>query len=138
MNFQEQPAKPAGNQALDPRYLAFFDRFNLQRFYEAHEVLEELWLEQRRDSDGDFYKGLIQIAGAFVHVQKHRPQPAAALLRLACTYLRRYPDIHLALDVAKLVERAEDWYRDVDGGTATATRPLAKHFPQLELVASSP
>ncbi len=138
MNLEEQPAKPAGNQALDPRYLAFFDRFNRQRFYEAHEVLEDLWLEQRQDSDGAFYKGLIQIAGAFVHVQKHRPQPAAALLKLACTYLRRYPDIHLALDVAQLVQRAETWRQDVDAVTTPATWPCAGHFPQLELVASSP
>ena len=67
----------------DPRYLEFFDCFNRQLFYEAHDKLEPLWLTMRQSADGDFFKGLIQLAGAFVHVQKGRPQPARALLRRA-------------------------------------------------------
>ena len=70
-------------QSLPAHYLAYFDCFNHQLFYEAHDVLEALWLPVRRESDGAFYKGLIQLAGAFVHVQKNRPGPAMALLRLA-------------------------------------------------------
>ena len=68
---------------LDPHYAGFFECFNQQLFYEAHDVLEELWLPRRREPDGLFYKGLIQLAGAFVHLQKDRLSPAAALFRLA-------------------------------------------------------
>ena len=66
---------------LDPHYLGYFECFNRRLFYEAHEVLEELWLGQRQGPNALFYKGLIQLAGAFVHLQKSRPQPAAALFR---------------------------------------------------------
>jgi predicted metal-dependent hydrolase len=63
---------------MDPHYLGYFECFNQQLFYEAHDVLEELWLAQRRQPNDLFYKGLIQLAGAFVHLQKNRLKPAAA------------------------------------------------------------
>jgi hypothetical protein len=93
----------------DPRYVEFFERFNRQRFFEAHEVLEALWLPQRQGPNGLFYKGLIQLAGAFVHWQKNRPGPAAALLGLARANLGKYPAIHDGLDVARTLAVVEEW-----------------------------
>src|ERR1035441_10730308 len=87
-------------QNYDPGYLSYFECFNRQRFFEAHEVLEALWLPQRQGPNGLFYKGLIQLAGAFVHWQKNRPGPAEALLGLARANLRKYPAIHQGLNVA--------------------------------------
>ena len=52
---------------LAAHYLGYFECFNRQLFFEAHEVLEELWLAQRDGPKGAFYKGLIQLAGAFVY-----------------------------------------------------------------------
>ena len=66
-------------QDLDAHYLGYFACFNRQLFFEAHEVLEQIWLPQRHGPNGAFYKGLIQLAGAFVHLQKNRSGPAAAL-----------------------------------------------------------
>src|SRR5436189_6188294 len=78
-------------QELDAHYLGYFECFNRGLFYEAHDVLEELWLPNRNGANGPFYKGLIQLAGAFVHLEKGRPPPAAAVLRLARATLERYP-----------------------------------------------
>jgi len=58
-----------------PYYRAFFQCWNEQRYYEAHDVLEQVWLSTET-SDDDFFKGLIQAAGAFVHLQKNFEQPA--------------------------------------------------------------
>src|SRR5216117_3678649 len=85
---------------LDAHYLGYFACFNRGLFYEAHDVLEELWLADRKGPNGAFYKGLIQLAGAFVHLQKGRLRPAAALFKLAHANLQRYPDGHERLDVA--------------------------------------
>jgi predicted metal-dependent hydrolase len=58
-----------------PFYRAYFQCWNEQRYYDAHDVLEQLWLNT--DSDDDkFFKGLIQAAGAFVHLQKNFEQPS--------------------------------------------------------------
>lgn len=100
----------------DPHYVGFFVCFNRAQFFEAHEVLEELWLEDRYGPDGDFYKGLIQYAGAFVHLQKDRPGPSAALLRLAQANLGKYPAHHHDLDVADLLLELSRWLRWLEEG----------------------
>ena len=94
---------------LDPHYLGFFECFNHQRYFEAHEVLEVLWLQERGRPQGLFYKGLIQLAGAFVHLQKNRPKPAAALFRLARGNLEQYPSYHLGLDVGAVLQTLDGW-----------------------------
>src|SRR5207247_8446302 len=87
--------------ALDAHYLGYFQCFNRQLFYEAHDVLEELWLGDRKGPDDAFYKGLIQLAGAFVHLQKNRLRPSAALLKLARANLEAYPAVHQHLTIAQ-------------------------------------
>jgi predicted metal-dependent hydrolase len=96
-------------QDLDPHYLGYFDCFNRQLYFEAHEVLETIWLKQRGGADDRFYKGLIQLAGAFVHLQKHRPGPAAALFRLSEANLRGYPAVHHRLNVQAVAGLIREW-----------------------------
>ena len=94
---------------FDPCYLGYFGCFNAGEYYEAHDVLEHLWL-QGRDENYAFYKGLIQLAGAFVHLQKQRARPhhpkdgtrmrpAVRLFRLAEKNLFAYRPVHLGLDL---------------------------------------
>jgi len=88
--------KTAGTEiAAHPYYRAFFQCWNEQRYYEAHDVLEQVWLHDPiTPEDAQFFKGLIQATGAFVHLQKHyqhpthpkhgkRLAPAVRLFRLA-------------------------------------------------------
>jgi uncharacterized protein len=119
---------------LDAHYLGFFDCFNDQLFYEAHDVLEELWLADRHGPDGDFFKGLIQLAGAFVHLQKERLRPAAALFKLAHANLIRYPATHERLNLAVVLGLIEQWLGWLEGG-GFAVNPLQEQAaPRLELV----
>jgi predicted metal-dependent hydrolase len=96
-------------KALPAHYLGYFECFNRQLFYEAHDVLEELWLPVRHSDDGKFYQGLIQLAGAFVHLQKERLRPAAALFEKARANLAKYPALHHSLDVQKTLELINLW-----------------------------
>jgi predicted metal-dependent hydrolase len=93
----------------DAHYLGYFHCFNQQLFYEAHDVLEELWLGQRQGPNYGFYKGLIQLAGGFVHLQKNRLRPAAALFKLARKYLGAYPVVHEDLDLQEVATMIEVW-----------------------------
>lgn len=111
---------PWGNP--DPHYLAFFECYNAGQFFEAHEVLEALWLEERRRPDGNFYKALIQVAGCFVHLQHDRLGPAAALLRTAATHLAPFPSPHRGLDTGALREQIAAWRTAIEGQTRN---PLA-------------
>lgn len=96
-------------QELSPYYLGYFELFNTQLYYESHDVLEELWLPIRRQPEGDFYKGLIQLAGAFVHLQKNRLRPSAALFKLAKANLEKYPARHEQLDCALVLTTIGEW-----------------------------
>ena len=120
-------------QKLNPHYLGFFECFNRQLFYEAHEVLEHLWLKDRHGPNGAFYKGLIQLAGAFVHVQKGRPQPAASLLRLTLGNLEKYPSIHEHLNVETACRLARKWLQTLEPDRLSAHPLTGHHWPVLKL-----
>ncbi len=94
---------------FEPQYFAFFECFNQGLYFEAHDVLEELWLPRRAEQNGLFYKGLIQLAGAFVHLQKGRLRPAGALFNLARANLERYSPLHDRLDVKSVLEVIGNW-----------------------------
>ena len=107
--------EPFLGREYDSHYLGFFECFNRQLFFEAHEVLEELWLAERGPNYA-FYKGLIQLAGAFVHLQKGRMGPAAALLRMAATNLGNYPPVYQALDVESVQALIRIWLKRLSSG----------------------
>src|SRR6266850_4699241 len=123
-------------QEFDAHYLAFFECFNKGLFFEAHEVLEKLWLPQRKESNGPFYKGLIQLAGAFVHLQKGRLRPAAALFELARAYLERYGPVHDQLDVKAVMEMIKEWQRQLDQRKIDLSTFPSKRPPEIKLIAT--
>ena len=117
---------------LPAHYLGYFECFNRQLFYEAHDVLEELWLAQGKSgANYGFYKGLIQFAGAFVHLQKNRLKPAAALFNLSRTYLRHYGAMHQGTNVAAILCQAEEWTRDLESRDFAVNPLLTKPPPIL-------
>ena len=121
-------------KTLDAHYLCYFDCFNSGLYYEAHDVLEELWLPIRREDRGAFYKGLIQLAGAFVHLQKNRLRPAAALFRLARRNLEAYPASHERLAIAAVIVLMDDWSAELEA-CEYAVNPLRDETaPRIELL----
>jgi predicted metal-dependent hydrolase len=118
---------------VDPRYAGYFVLFNRQEFYEAHDVLEDLWLADKHGSNGNFYKGLIQLAGAFVHLQKNRLRPAAALFKLARTNLEKYPHRHEQLDLAAVLALIADWLQRLEQNEFTVNPLTVQSAPKLEL-----
>ena len=116
---------------VDPRYAGYFALFNRQEFYAAHDVLEDLWLADRHGANGNFYKGLIQLAGAFVHLQKNRLRPSAALFKLAQANLEKYPARHERLDLKGVLALVAGWLRllETDGANPIS----AANGPRLAL-----
>jgi predicted metal-dependent hydrolase len=130
--------------AKHPFYRAFFQCWNEQRYYEAHDVLEQLWL--RTDSgDADFFKGLIQAAGAFVHLQKRfehplhakhsrRLQPAVRLFQLAERNLSIFAPRHHGLDVAALCELVHEFADKIVASEYKANPWSPEAAPRLKLM----
>jgi len=126
-----------------PYYLAFFRCWNEQRYYEAHDVLEQLWLNSE-SPDADFFKGLIQAAGAFVHLQKRfehpshakhsrRLPPAVRLFRLAQKNLANFAPWHHALNVAALCKLLSRYADEIVASDYTINPWSPETAPTLKL-----
>jgi len=123
---------------LDAHYLGYFACFNRGHFYEAHDVLEELWLADRHGLNGNFYKGLIQFAGAFVHLEKDclrypRLRPAAALFTLAEKNFRPYPAKHERLDLDNVRALITIWRGRLQAANFTDNPLSPDNAPKLSL-----
>ena len=63
-------------------YTAYLDRFvkclDEERFYDAHEALEEVWFPRRFEDDMEMklVKGFINAAVSFEQTKRGRPKPA--------------------------------------------------------------
>ena len=126
-----------------PYYRAFFRCWNEQRYYEAHDVLEQLWLNARTP-DSDFFKGLIQAAGAFVHLQKQfehplhakhgkRLPPAVRLAGLAQRNLAKFAPWHHALDVAAFCQLLSRYADEIVASDYTINPWSPETAPKLQL-----
>jgi hypothetical protein len=111
-------------ESYHPCYAGYFECFNAGAYYEAHDVLEHLWLECT-DSSRLFHQGLIQIAGAFVHLKKQHERPwhptdgrrlgpAVRLLLLAKKNLAPFAPIHLGLDVRETLILCGEWQERIE------------------------
>ena len=56
----------------DPRFLKGIQEFNDGLFFECHETLEEIWLEDHGE-DRKFYQGIIQIAAGYYKLEQGVP-----------------------------------------------------------------
>ncbi len=136
MNKHERIAELArqfSGDGVDPRYAGYFALFNQQKFYEAHDVLEDLWLADRHGVSGNLYKGLIQLAGAFVHLQKNRLRPSAALFKLAQANLEKYPSPHERLNIHAAQLLIEGWLRQLEKEDFLVNPLSTVNIPQLAL-----
>lgn len=112
--------------------LKFVARFDRAEYWLAHEELEELWQEDRRD----FFKGLIQIAAGFVHIERRNWGGARRLLKTALGYLEPYSDVYEGFDVegiraslGDVLRRVESLARDAETRVGSIDPPrMAAYF----------
>src|SRR5713226_3679971 len=133
----------SGEVAKHPFYRAYFRCWNEQRYYEAHDVLEQVWLKSDTGDD-NFFKGLIQAAGAFVHLQKNfehpthakhsrRLRPAVKLFELAEKNLSVFAPRYHALDVSALLDLLRTTREKIIASDFKANPWSPKSAPRLEL-----
>src|ERR1700755_2852645 len=116
---------------FDAHYLGYFECFNRRLYFEAHDVLEELWLADRKGPNYSFYKGMIQLAGAFVHLQKDRLKTSAALFKLAQANLQKYPAVHEQLDLVKVQTVIQEWLNQLERANFTINPLTPDTAPKL-------
>lgn len=117
---------------LDEALAVGADLWRQERYFEAHECLEEVWHEAA-EPDREFWKGVIQVAVGAVHVQRDNPDGAVTLWHRAADYLDPYPAVHHGVDVEALRRLARE-----GAGRVAATGTAGVELPGLPVTADGP
>ena len=104
--------------------------FNTQRFFEAHEALEAIWLKAHGE-EKIFLHGLIQIAAAFHHLRRENPAGFRSLLEKGSRKLERFGESKRGIDLGGLRRQLKPW-REIPGGVRPTDRVQTLPFPQIE------
>lgn len=94
---------------VDRRYVHFVELFNEREFYEAHDVLEDLWMETE-GGERLFYQGLIQAAVSLHHYMRGNYIGARSLERSADAKLTRFPSVFMGGHAHQLIYDLHDYY----------------------------
>ena len=115
----------------DPRFLKGVQEFNDRLFFEWHETLEEIWLEDHGEV-GKFYQAIIQIAAGYFKLEQGVPDGGPELWRMGLEKLLPYRPTHLGIGVDALVESVTADLAKLDRahqqGAAAAVVPPTIHF----------
>jgi predicted metal-dependent hydrolase len=107
--------------------------FNGQKFFEAHEALEALWLRAEGE-EKILLHGLIQIAAAFHHHTRGNTQGFRSLLEKGSRKLARFQTAGMGIDVAELFRQLEPWRTRWEASQSSA-RPLPP-LPRITITAA--
>ena len=74
--------------------------FNEQKYWECHEALEEVWLEDRQDPTRNVYWAVIQVAASCIHYRDKKIIGAQGMIMKSKEKFRRCRDMHILTDLA--------------------------------------
>ena len=80
--------------------------FNEQKYWECHEVLEDLWMEDRNDPVRYVYWAVIQVAAVCIHYRDQNIAGARGMIYKAKEKFRKCRELHVLSD---LVFKHLDW-----------------------------
>ena len=108
----------------EPEFAAFSRCWNEGRFFEAHEVLEGLWMRTRDRGQ----QGLIQLAAALYHAQRGNVKGARTMIDRALPRLRDARAVSGPIDLDAMRAFAERFRDALDSTTADS---LLESRPRL-------
>ena len=93
------------------RYLYAIELFNLGYWWEAHEVLEGLWMQAGRKTQlALFIQGIIQIAAALLKYSQGNMKGALLLSDRGLEKIRRRKGVYLGIDADEFADRVENYF----------------------------
>lgn len=99
--------------------------FNREYFFEAHDVLEELWMDAREQTQRDLFHGLVNIATGFYHYRMGNRNGMQSQLQKGVDKLLQVPPHCFGVNVGKLLHEAHPYLQHQDEQTAFP-EPLPK------------
>jgi uncharacterized protein len=119
---------------LDPRFIKGIEEFNQGLYFECHETLEEIWLEDH-GSDREFYQGIIQIAAGYFKWEQGVLVGSIKLWKSGLEKIERYGPMHLGVDLGSFRRGVGDNLQLVELAHQKGEDPPELTVPILGLVA---
>jgi predicted metal-dependent hydrolase len=117
----------------DPRFLKGIDEFNQQLFFECHETLEELWLEEHGE-ERRFFQAIIQIAAGYFKLQQQVPVGAVKLWRTGLEKLMAYQPVYLGMNVEALMQNVQANLASLESARARGAPTPDLEIPSIQLI----
>jgi predicted metal-dependent hydrolase len=105
--------------------------FNTQRYFEAHEALEAVWLKATGDRK-TFLHGLIQVAAGFHHHTRGNSAGFRSLLEKGNSKLERFGAEFEGFDLAAFMLQLKMWRDHLH--LSSLRSPPAPPLPQIRFV----
>ncbi|HLX77139.1 MAG TPA: DUF309 domain-containing protein [Terriglobales bacterium] len=96
--------------------------FNKAEFFDAHEVLEDVW-RAAPAGEKKFLQGLIQVAVGLHHHSRGNLAGARSLLARANRNLSAYSARHGGIELERLRAQVEQWVGALENGQTTPALP---------------
>jgi predicted metal-dependent hydrolase len=116
----------------DARLLKGIEEFNQALFFECHETLEEIWLEEHGE-DRHFYQGIIQIAAGYFKWEQGVLIGAIKLWHSGLEKLAGYPPNYLGVDLASFLQGVKKNLAEIELAYEKGGDPPALKVPVLSL-----
>lgn len=110
------------NEDLRAALISYLDLMDKQKYFDAHEVLEEAWHPMRKKKDPlqNLVKGLINAAVAFEHLKRAKPGAGQRARRVIASFERHsvlyesdIREADLFLRACQKVERIRERHKEV-------------------------
>jgi predicted metal-dependent hydrolase len=83
------------------------EQFNRGEYFEQHETLEALWIEEPREIRR-LYQGILKVGVGFYKLRLGNYRGTVNHINGGIAYLRRFNDVCLGVDVARLIREAAE------------------------------
>lgn len=101
LEFNPTPEEVSGacQSSLPPLALRGLELFNAGEYFEAHEALETAWRDER-GAVRELYRGILQIAVAYYHIQRGNYRGAVKMFMRSRAWLDPFPGQCCGIDLA--------------------------------------
>jgi uncharacterized protein len=118
---------------LPSHYLKGIEHFNAGRYFDAHEVWEEIWLLSAGDTKV-FYQMLIQAAVGLHHYERGNARGAQGMYTNVIDKLSRLPAAMMSLDLIDFSRQIKNFFAALFDQDIDSTFPSERPRPQIRLL----
>ena len=123
-----------GSGIYPRHYLEGIEHFNNGRYFDAHEVWEEIWLRSSADTKM-FYQMLIQAAVGLHHFERGNVRGARGMYNNVVDKLERLPSFMMSLDLGEFGRQFKGFFADlIQNNNEDSLPPADKPRPRIHLL----